>query len=365
MRRAIFVVRLVKLKPSIMKKILLLTIAILLFKVSFSQEEINVLFLGNSYTYVNDLPKMIEDIAKNENKVFNHESVTPGGCTLFLHLDEAQGSLSKIRKGNWDYVILQEQSQLPVIDYYRHNTLKPSYKALYDSIMHHNPNAKVVGYMTWGRQYGGQQCVNFGEGLYCSADFVDFNHMQDTLTAAYCENAYATNSYVAPVGEAWRAALTENPNIALHSSDQSHPSYEGSYLAACVFYAVLWNESPIGIYHSAKIDNEEAEFLQSIANDVVFNNLEKWNLKPENIIENIEKKNHNIISSPNDHKVTIENKSESSINVKIFDIKGVLVSEKNISDYDSIEINDSKGVFIVQITEKDSKVQFSEKIIKY
>jgi hypothetical protein len=188
--------------------------------------------------------------------------------------------------------------------------------------------------------------------------------MQDTLTAAYCENAYATNSYVAPVGEAWRAALTENPNISLHSSDQSHPSYEGSYLAACVFYAVLWNESPIGIYHSAKIDNEEAEFLQSIANDVVFNNLEKWNLKPENIIENIEKKNYNIISSPNDHKVTIENKSESSINVKIFDIKGVLVSEKNISDYDSIEINDSKGVFIVQITEKDSKVQFSEKIIK-
>ena len=52
-----------------MKKILLLTIAILLFKISFSQEEIRVLFLGNSYTYVNDLPKMIKDIAINEGKV--------------------------------------------------------------------------------------------------------------------------------------------------------------------------------------------------------------------------------------------------------------------------------------------------------
>lgn len=185
-----------------MKKILLFTIAIFLFKISFAQEKINVLFLGNSYTYVNDLPAIIEGIASDENKVFYHESVTPGGCTLFQHVT-SQNSLSKIRKGNWDFVVLQEQSQLPSIDYYRHNTLKPSYQAIYDSIMLYNPNAKVVGYLTWGRRYGGMQCVNFGEGLYCSADFVDFNHMQDTLTAAYCENAYATNSYVAPVGESW------------------------------------------------------------------------------------------------------------------------------------------------------------------
>ena len=229
-----------------MKKILLLTIAIFLFRIGFAQEEIRVLFLGNSYTYVNDLPGMIEEISNNEGKKIIHESVTPGGCTLFQHV-ESQNSLSKIRKGNWDYVILQEQSQLPVIDYYRQNKLKPSYKALYDSIMLYNPSAKVVGYMTWGRRYGGQQCVNFGDGVYCSVDFVDFNHMQDTLTAAYCENAYATNSYVAPVGEAWKAALSSNPELVLHSSDNSHPSYDGSYLAACVFYSIFWNESPIGI----------------------------------------------------------------------------------------------------------------------
>ena len=348
-----------------MKKILLLTIAFLLFKTSFSQEEINVLFLGNSYTYVNDLPKMIEEIASNENKIFKHESITPGGCTLFLHLEEGQGSLAKIRKGNWDYVILQEQSQLPVIDYYRHNTLKPSYKALHDSIMRYNPQAKVVGYMTWGRQYGGQQCVNFGEGLYCSADFVDFNHMQDTLTAAYCENAYATNSYIAPVGEAWRSSLSENPDLTLHSSDQSHPSYAGSYLAACVFYAVLWNESPIGIYHNTQIDSKDAEFLQTIADEVVFSNLEKWNLKTDNIIENIDNKNYRIISSPNDNKITIENKSESSLNVKIFDIKGILLNEKDINNCSDIEINSSKGVYIVQIIDENNKTKFSEKIIKH
>ena len=347
-----------------MRKILLLTIAILLFKTSFSQEEIRVLFLGNSYTYVNDLPKIIEDIATNENKVFTHASVTPGGCTLFQHV-ESQTSLSKIRQGNWDFVVLQEQSQLPVIDYYRHNTLKPSYKALYDSIMLYNPNAKVVGYMTWGRRYGGQQCVNFGEGLYCSADFVDFNHMQDTLTAAYCENAYATNSYVAPVGEAWKAALATDPSLVLHSSDNSHPSYDGSYLAACVFYSVFWNKTPIGIYHDKQIDEAKAELLQSIANDVFFNNLEKWNFSTENIIENLDNKNYKIINNPSDNKVIIENKSESFLNIKIFNINGTLINEKDINDCDSIELNDTKGIYIIQITENISKLKFSEKIAKY
>lgn len=347
-----------------MRKTLLLTIAILLFKASFSQEEIRVLFLGNSYTYVNDLPKIIEDIATNENKVFKHASVTPGGCTLFQHV-ESQTSLSKIRQGNWDFVVLQEQSQLPVIDYYRHNTLKPSYKALYDSIMLYNPNAKVVGYMTWGRRYGGQQCVNFGEGLYCSADFVDFNHMQDTLTAAYCENAYATNSYVAPVGEAWKAALATDPSLVLHSNDNSHPSYDGSYLAACVFYSVFWNKTPIGIYHDKQIDEAKAELLQTIANDVFFNNLEKWNFSTENIIENLDNKNYKIINNPSDNKVIIENKSESFLNVKIFNINGTLINEKDISDCDSIELSDTKGIYIIQITESISKLKFSEKIAKY
>lgn len=349
-----------------MKKILLLTIAILLFKISFSQEEIRVLFLGNSYTYVNDLPKIIKDIATNEGKVFTYESVTPGGCTLFQHLD-SKTSMSKIRQGNWDYVILQEQSQLPVIDYYRHNTLKPSYKSLHDSIMLYNPEAKVVGYMTWGRRYGGQQCVNFGDGLYCSANFVDFNHMQDTLTAAYCENAYATNSYVAPVGEAWKAALTVDPNLVLHSSDNSHPSYDGSYLAACVFYSVFWNKSSLGIYHDKQIDDSKAELLQTISDEVFFNNLEKWNFKSDtlNINEKFENKCYKIISNPNDNKVTIENKSKSFLNVKIFDVNGVLINEKDINESDCLDLNYQKGIYILQIIKSDSKLKYSEKIVKF
>lgn len=347
-----------------MKKTLLLAITLLLFKISFSQDEIKVLFLGNSYTYVNDLPKMIEEIAENGNKKIYHESVTPGGCTLFQHA-VSQSSLSKIRNGNWDYVILQEQSQLPSIDYYRHNKMKPAYQTLYDSIMHYNPEAKVVGYLTWGRQYGGMQCVNFGDGTYCSANFADFNHMQDTLTAAYCENAYATNSYVAPVGEAWKAALASIPNLTLHSSDESHPSYDGSYLAACVFYAVLWNENPIGIYHSPQIEDSKAEQLQAIANDIVFNQLEKWNFKTENIELNSKYNDFEIINNPYNDSVIIKNINSKKVLVRALNINGLTIVEKYIDTDDFININQAEGLYIIQIIEENSNNIFVKKIAKY
>lgn len=346
-----------------MKKALLFATFLFLFKISFSQDEINVLFLGNSYTYVNDLPAMIEEISANEGKSFNHESVTPGGCTLFQHV-ESQNSLSKIRKGKWDFVVLQEQSQLPSIDYYRHKTLKPSYKALYDSIMLYNPYAKVVGYMTWGRRYGGQQCVNFGEGLYCSTDFVDFNHMQDSLTAAYCENAYATNSQVAPVGEAWKAALEKDPNLSLHSNDDSHPSYDGSYLAACVFHAIFWNESPIGIYHNEQIHDAKAELLQTTAHDVVFNNQEKWNLFSEGIQENNNFQNFKIENDPYSDNIIIRNKNNIDSNVKIFNINGSIIFDKNINCDEELSIKNAQGLYILRIIDIGRNTH-TEKIIKY
>ena len=348
-----------------MKKTLLLLFIITIFKSSFSQEEINVLWLGNSYTYVNNLPEMINELCIGTDRSVKHESVTPGGCTLFQH-EVSATSLNAIRKGGWDYVVLQEQSQLPSIDYYRHNAMRPSYQALYDTIMTYNPEAMVVGYMTWGRQYGGQQCVNFGQGTYCSADFVDSNHMQDTMSVAYCENAYATDSYVAPVGDAWKEALNNHPELVLHSSDQSHPSYDGSYLAACVFHAVFWKESPIGTYHSSNIDKDKATLLQTIASDVVFNNLEKWNIKIDttDVKDNIKEENFSIISNPNDDTITIKNKKNSAALVKIININGMIIEEKEIFNDDVITIKNSKGIYIIQIIEKENSNNFVQKIIK-
>ncbi len=363
-----------------MKKTYLLLLLIALFRTSFSQEEIKVLWLGNSYTFVNNLPEIVNELSLGTDKIVTSESICPGGCTLFQHVASTT-SLNAIRKGCWDYVVLQEQSQLPSIDYYRHNAMRPAYQALYDTIMLYNPEAKVVGYMTWGRKFGGQQCVNFGEGLYCSADFVDFNHMQDTMSVAYCENAYATNSYVAPAGDAWKEALSQNPQIELHSPDESHPSYDGSYLTACVFHSVFWNESPIGRYYdSTCIDKSKAEFLQTIADSVFFNNLEKWNFNLISDTTNIDttnididttyinKKTYNqnfeIISNPNNDSVLIKNKNNTSANVKIININGAVIEERNIIGDENFHILNSKGIYIILISEQGSQKNFVQKILK-
>lgn len=348
-----------------MKKTLLLALILTLFRLSYAQEEIKVLWLGNSYTFFNNLPEMINELSFGTDKVVLHESITPGGCTLFQHVDSPT-SLDAIRKGYWDFVVLQEQSQLPSIDYYRHNSMRPAYQALYDTIMLYNPEAKVVGYMTWGRQYGGQQCVNFGQGIYCSADFVDFNHMQDTMSVAYCENAYATDSYVAPVGDAWKESLNSHPEITLHISDQSHPTYEGSYLAACVFHAVFWKESPIGVYHNTQIDDEKAALLQEIASNVVFNNLEKWNIDIdfEDINDNIKDQNFEIISNLNEDRIFVKNTDKISATVRIISINGNVVYEQNIDGDTTINIENSKGIYIIQIIDTDNHSKFTKKIIK-
>lgn len=350
------------------KKITLVILLISLFKFSVSQEEIKVLWLGNSYTSVNNLPEIVNELSFGTDRIVTSESICPGACTLFQHA-ENHSSLKAIRKGCWDFVVLQEQSQLPSIDYYRHNSLKPAYKALHDTIMSYNPEAKVVGYMTWGRRFGGQQCADYGEGIHCSADFIDFNHMQDTLSAAYCENAYNTESYVSPVGVAWKESLSHNENLILHNADDSHPNYYGSYLAACVFHAVFWNETPIGAYYdSSCIDKRKATFLQSIAHNVFFNNLGQWNFEVEADTTNINKiiynDNFEIISNPDDDNVIIKNKSNISANVRIIDINGVIIEEKVIVEEEFLHIKNSKGIYIIQITGNNTQEQFVQKIIK-
>ena len=75
------------------------------------------------------------------------------------------------------------------------------------------------------------------------------------------------------IGVAWKKALTDDPSLVLHQSDKSHPNPTGSYLAACVFYATLFNKSPMGLPGELKKGNhvlvriapDEAATLQKVA----------------------------------------------------------------------------------------------------
>ncbi len=236
-----------------------------------------ILFLGNSYTSVNVLDQKVKELALSLGDTLEVQRYTPGGYTLG-HPDGGhlynETSLAMIAEGDWDYVVLQDQSQFPSIPYFRDNYSYPGAKELDKLIKDANPCATTVFFMTWGRKYGGQQCIND----HCSADFVDFFHMQDTLKASYMHMALSTDGFVAPVGVSWGAAITDGDSINLFSGDNSHPSLAGTYLAACTFYSTFTGKSSVGSTYTAGLSSDIALFLQQKADSVVLENPEQWNI---------------------------------------------------------------------------------------
>ncbi len=227
-----------------------------------AQDTLHVLFLGNSYTYFNGMPQMFEQLSLSGGEQVVTDMNAPGGYTLEGHSTNAI-SLERINLGTWDYVVLQEQSQIPTIDYWRYNRMYPAARVLDSLITSHNQNTAF--FMTWGRKYGGQQIV----GGYASPVFVDFFHMQDSLSAAYTQITNELSATLCPVGNAWATAVTMDSTVDLWQGDNSHPTIIGSYLAACVFYAVFFQSSPVGLEYTAGLPIEDAMFLQTVATQTV------------------------------------------------------------------------------------------------
>jgi hypothetical protein len=227
--------------------------------------ETRVLFIGNSYTFFNNLPQIFSNLAEDAGHQISVEMLAQGGWTLQKHA-QSKDTLDKIQGGGWDYVVLQEQSVLPSIPEDRQLLMYPAIRQLTKEI--EGSGAQGVLFMTWGRRPGGGGS---------QAD--DFNQVQAELEYGYLEIADELELMVAPVGIAWRNALEQNPQLDLWAADGSHPSLAGSYLSACVFYALIFGESPVGLIVPAGLDEETGQFLQSVGAETVFEDLERWNIE--------------------------------------------------------------------------------------
>ena len=197
-----------------------------------------VLFIGNSYTdFNNGLDYQFLKFAPNSEA----ERISPGGYTLQNHWEDAN-TMQTIRTGDWDVVILQEQSQTPVTDY----------KAFAEYAQKLNEEIKVSGaetilFMTWERP-----------------DSIQYGVTTSQLANNYRFLGQQLGIKVAPVGLAFANALQERPTLVLYSED-GHPTLQGTYLAAAVFYGIIYDQSPVGINYNAGMSDEDALFLQNIA----------------------------------------------------------------------------------------------------
>ncbi len=228
-----------------------------------SDEELDVLFIGNSYTHYFDMPTLLEGMAESAGCRLNAEMVAPGGSRLKLHSHNGQ-TLAAIGSRSWDYVVLQNFSQLPSqpVKDVKKKTF-PHVRKLVEAIRHNDPNTEILYYVTWGRRDGDK--ANCGRhDAVCT-----FHGHAEALERGYSLYAEEFGGRLANVGGAWALAYRDPgaPFLPrqLYDPDGSHPSLRGSYLAASVFFATIYGMSPVGLSYPQGLTESTARYIQRVA----------------------------------------------------------------------------------------------------
>ena len=191
-----------------------------------------VLFIGNSYTYFDNLPEMVRQLAEAAGAgPVEVRMVAPGGWRLQDHWEKGQAP-SVLKAEHWDFVVLQEQSLLGnqvMVDGKPHvgsdEVFAPFAQKWAEAIT--KAGARPVFYATWAR-------------LASPED-------QSKLTNAYARAARKGGGILAPAGEAWKIVREDPIGPALFIQDGSHPSPLGTYLSACTLVAAIFGKNPQGL----------------------------------------------------------------------------------------------------------------------
>lgn len=208
----------------------------------------DVLFIGNSYTYVNDLPSVFSQLAASGGRPVSVGMLAFSNATLKEHLDSPDFRQT-LRDDRWDRAVVQEQSLVPM-------SVDPAASNV-DELVAELREAAVepVLMITPARN------ESWNSDLYLAK--------QTGVNAWYRSVSKQAEVDVAPSGVAWSKAVSKIGPEYLWAEDGTHPSTAGTYLQACVIYATLFNASPVGLSFSSDLSPELALEIQKISNSVV------------------------------------------------------------------------------------------------
>jgi hypothetical protein len=199
----------------------------------------HVLFIGNSLTYVNDLPGTLAAMAATAGDTIRVTTVARPDFALIDHLNGGSNALEAIRLGGWEYVVLQQgSSSLPA----NRDSL-----ALWTKMF--DPYIKAVGakpalYMVWPT----------ADRLFAFED----------VHTAYQQAAKAVNGMFIPGGDAWRKAWAADSSLQLYSPDGLHPSPMGTYLVALVMYERITGHDARNLTAKAVVDGRDLGLTQAV-----------------------------------------------------------------------------------------------------
>lgn len=214
------------------------------------KDSLRVLFVGNSYTFVSNMPQLVSLISQSTKRKLITSKSTAGGADLQDHWNGSKGLRTKelIKNGSYDVVVVQGHSMETIND--KSNFLKYS-KKLCDLIK--ESGATPMLFVTWARQKVPQY--------------------QEIITNVYKQASEENSCQLVMVGEAWKLARTKRPDIPLFMLDGTHPSDLGAFLTACVFVATLSEEIPETLsssYFVTDASGEQLELLWEDDLDIIF-----------------------------------------------------------------------------------------------
>ena len=231
---------------------------------------LKVLFIGNSYTSSNNLPSLVTQIASSKNQTIETTAVTPGGTRFSGHAAANSGAMNAINSEQWDFVILQNQSQVPGWKPADVTTLSlPHAETLVNAIQANNAATQIIYFVTWGRENGDAGNCSYYPTV-CT-----FSGHTSALLEGYGIYQASTGGKLAVAGPAWKAVVDDASapfdSGELWSGDGSHPDLLGSYLTASVLFTAMFSETPLGADAPAGISAAHASYLQQIAADQQLN----------------------------------------------------------------------------------------------
>jgi hypothetical protein len=205
---------------------------------AIAQTSLRVLFIGNSLTYVNDLPAMVQELGKQDGKTITCTTIALPDYSLEDHWDDGKAEAA-IEEGHYDFVIMQQgPSALP-----ESQVLLAEYAKRFAEVCK-KYKAKPALYMVWPSK---------------SRSFD-----RDGVITSYTKAAAATGSLLCPAGLGWKYAWQTDPSLPLYGADNFHPSVMGTVLAALTVYGAITGKMDFGfIQHnncSWKVEVDAASF---------------------------------------------------------------------------------------------------------
>jgi len=223
-------------------------------------KDINILFIGNSYTHTYSMPDIVQKMATSKGISVNIESDALSGHSFKMHCHRPE-LFKHISNKKWDYVILQGFSRELSYDkdHLDRETL-PYIQKLITAVNSNCPQTKIFFYQTWG----------YNNGYSHRPEIDTFEKMSLAIQNGYEYISNLLNIEVIPVGRVW-ADVRFKLKDKLYQADNEHPSIYGSYTAASTFFVALFDASVEGVYRDYRIPEDIGNLILNSAIDIISN----------------------------------------------------------------------------------------------